>query len=157
MTFINIRQYFNRLQIAVLFLLIVPLLLFIGLYLYVSGMPPVRFSKYFIVFPAIAFADWVMMMVMFNKKIKALRLASGLGLKLEKYFWLTVTRFSMISSASLVLAVGFLFSRNDVFSWLFVAGLLLCVFFWPTTSRVSNDLALKGDEREMVYYKRDGL
>lgn len=57
----------------------------------------------------------------------------------------------------MILAVGFYLTRNDLFTVLYVAGLLFSVMVWPTGPRVSADLMLRGDEREMVYFKKDAL
>jgi hypothetical protein len=39
----------------------------------------------------------------------------------------------------------------------FLIQLILAGIVWPTSSKVSSDLKLRGDEREMVYYKKDVL
>ncbi len=81
----------------------------------------------------------------------------GLGLKLEKYFKLTIVRFSLISSGSLMMALGLYLTKSDVFTWVYMGGLVLCGILWPTAPKIVNDLRLKGDEREMVYFKKDRL
>jgi hypothetical protein len=156
MNFITISQFFNKLQSALLFILIVPLLVFIALYFHVSGiLSPAARTEYFIIFPALVFLDWFMAMIIFNKKIKSVRKEQGLGVKLEKYFQLTIVRFSILSSGSLILALGLYLTKNDVFIWIYIGGLVLSGVLWPTSSKTSNDLRLKGDEREMVYFKKD--
>ena len=155
MTFITIGQYFNKLQIVFLVLLMVPLLAFIALY-FVSGetTQDVR-MEYYVIIPSLFLLEWSLAMIMFNKKIKSVRKAQGLGPKLDKYFGLTIVRFSLLSSASLILAVGFYLSKSDVFTALFAAGLVFAGILWPTSGKVTNDLQLRGDEREMVYFKKD--
>jgi hypothetical protein len=61
----------------------------------------------------------------------------------------------MLSSASLILAVGLYLSNSNVFTALYLAGLVLSGILWPTDRKVSADLRLRGDEREMVYFKKD--
>jgi hypothetical protein len=155
MNFITITQYFNKLQIVLFALLIAPLLVFITLYFFAGAVTADHRREYFIIIPAVAALDWLMAMIIFNKKIKSLRKAQGLGPKLDKYFGLTIVRFSLISSASLILALGFYLSRSDVFSILYAAGLVFAGILWPTSGKVTDDLQLKGDEREMVYFKKD--
>lgn len=158
MNFITISQFFNKLQSALLLILIVPLLVFIALYFHVSGILPSESPKaYFIIFPALTFPDWFMAIIIFNKKIKSVRNEQGLGLKLEKYFGITVVRYTIFSSGSLILALGLYLTQHDIFTLIYIGGLILCGILWPTSRKISNDLRLKGDEREMVYFKKDSF
>ena len=157
MDFITISQYFNRMQSALFILLIVPLLVFATVYVLVSGMPPDPRMEYYVIISAAVSLDWIMATLIFNKKIKSVRNEQGLGVKLDKYFRLTIVRYTMLSSANLLLALGLYLSRMDVFTALYVAGLVLAGLLWPTSRRVSGDLKLRGDEREMVYFKKDTL
>ena len=134
-----------------------PLLVFIALYSHLSRMPPDPRMEYFNILPAIVLLDWLMAMIIFNKKIKSVRNEQGLGLKLEKYFRSTIVRYSLLSSGSLVMALGLYLTKSDVFTWMYIAGLVLSGILWPTGHKISNDLGLRGDEREMVYFKKDRL
>lgn len=155
MNFITISQYFNKLQILFFVLLMIPLLFFIVLYFFFSEYPTEHRTEYFIIILAAAFADWLLAVITFNKKIKSARNAQGLGAKLEKYFQITVVRFAFLSSAGLILAIGFLLTSSDLFTGVFLVSLVLSAFYWPTGPRVSKELMLRGDEREMVYFKKD--
>jgi len=156
MNFITIGQYFNKLHSAIFLLLIVPLLLFATLHLMVSGAPPDAGIANYIIMAA-ALLDWLMAVVIFNKKIKSVRHQQGLGAKLDRYFQLTIVRYSILTSASLLLAAGWYVSRDDVFTWMYLGGLVLSAILWPTAPRVAGDLKLRGDEREMVYFKKDNF
>lgn len=155
MNFLTIGQYFNKLQSVLLLILIVPLLIFTTLYFFTGGKPEDPQTEYYIIIAAAVLMDWAMALIIFNKKIKSARNQQGLGAKLDKYFKLTIVRYSILSSASLLLAVGLCLSGSDVFMVLYLVGLLLAGVFWPTSRKVSVDLKLRGDEREMVYYKKD--
>jgi hypothetical protein len=157
MNFISISQYFNKLQSAVLSLLIIPLLVFIALYFYKSELPSQLPQAFVFVLPALVAIDWVVIMIICNKKIRTLRGLQGLGVKLEKYFQMTILRYATISVGNLVLALGLYLTRNDLFTWLFLAGLVLSGITWPRGPKVSNDLQLKGDEKQMVYFVKDTL
>jgi hypothetical protein len=158
MSFISITQYFNKLQIVLLILLIVPLLVFIALYFFADGMARTSQTEYYyIILPTVVLLDCAISLAIFNKKIKSLRNQPGLGAKLEKYFDITVVRYCLLASASLVLAVGFYLTASDVFTALYVGALALSGFVWPTSRKVTEDLRLKGDEREMVYFKKDSF
>lgn len=155
MNFITIGQYFNKLQSVLFILLIVPILAFSLIYYFGSAVPAEPRTEFFIVIVSAVVMDWAMGMIIFAKKIKSVRNEQGLGVKLDKYFKITIVRFSILSSASLMLALGLYLTGSDVFTWLYIAGLLLSGFLWPTGRKVAEDLHLKGDEREMVYFKRD--
>src|SRR5688572_24390473 len=157
MNFITIHQYFNKLQILFFVLMIIPLLVFIALYFFANADPSDIQMAYTFVIPIVAIFDWLLAIIIFNKKIKSARNAQGLGAKLDKYFDITIVRYCFLMSASLILALGFYLSRNDLFGGLYVVGLILSAFLWPTGPRVARDLMLRGDEREMVYFKKDNF
>ena len=156
MNFISITQYFNKLHSALLGLLIVPLLVFIALYFFLNGSPPSPRNAYLIMIVSSAMLmDWWVAMLIFNKKIKSARNEQGLGRKLDKYFQITIVRYSLFSSGSLIMALGLYLSRNDIFAGLYLAGLVVAGILWPTGAKACSDLRLRGDEREMVYFKKD--
>lgn len=157
MNFLTISQYFNKLQSAVLIILILPLLLFIALYFHLGERLPDPRNEYFILLPGAFLLDWLIAFLFFSKKIKIIRKEQGLGLKLEKYFRLTIVFYSIISLSSMIMALGLYLTKNDVFTWLYIGGLILCGFLWPTASKTAKYLRLRGDEREMVYFKKDRL
>jgi hypothetical protein len=154
MNFITISQYFNKLHSVLFALLIVPLIVFIARYVF-GQLSADQDIKYFVIIPSFVLLDWLMATLIFNKKIKSARNAQGLGAKLDKYFHITIVRFCFLSLASLTMALGLHLTGSDVFMWLYLAGLIGSAFLWPSGRKVSADLRLKGDEREMVYYKKD--
>lgn len=157
MRFFTITQYFNKLQSTLFMLLMGPLLLFIALYFYLAGKPVDPRMEYF-VFISLAIAlDWLIAMILFNKKIELARKAQGLGAKLDKYFGLTIVRYGFLSSAHLLTALGFFLSGSDFFAAIYAGGLMLSALLWPTSRKVCRDLKLRGDEREMVYFKKDSF
>lgn len=157
MNFISISQYFNKLQSALFLLLLGPLFIFIILHLYVNETPLSPRIEYFIVICLAVALGWLTAIIRFNKKIKSVRNAQGLGAKLDKYFRITIVRFAFLSLASLLTALGFYLSGSDVFTGLYLVGLILSALVWPTSAKVSRDLRLRGDEREMVYFKKDNF
>ena len=155
MNFITISQYLNKLQILFFIFLMMPLLVFIAVYFFLPDNPADHRMEYFIIIPTAAFCDWLVGTIIFNKKIKSARKAQGLGAKLEKYFEITIVRYCFLSSVGMILAVGFFLSASDVFTALYLLNLLTSILYWPTGPKVSRDLMLKGDEHEMVYFKKD--
>lgn len=157
MRFFTITQYFNKLQSALFMLLMGPMLVFIGLYFYLAGKPADPRMEY-IVFISLAIAlDWLAAMILFNKKIQLTRKAQGLGAKLDKYFRLTIVRYGFLASSHLLAALGFYLSGSDLFAAIYAGGLTLSAFLWPSSRKVCSDLKLRGDEREMVYFKKDSF
>ena len=158
MRFISIHQYFNKLQIVFLGLMIVPLLAFMTGYM-IGGKSPLVPEQpgVCIAIPLLALLGWVFAIVTFNKKIKSARNGQGLGAKLDKYFTITIVRYCFVSLAGIILALGFLLTPADVFTALYLAHLAVSGLLWPTGPRVSRELMLRGDEREMVYFKKDSF
>ena len=156
MKFVTIEQYFYKLYNALLLIQLLPIFGFIFVYFQPSGASTIQQSLSMrLQFSVIIVIDWLIMFYLYNKKIKSIRHGQGLRIKLEKYFDLTIVRFMIIIFGSLILAVGFYCRRDDFITGLFALNLILAGILWPSPSKVCNDLKLKGDEREMVYYKKD--
>jgi hypothetical protein len=139
--------------------MLLPLMTFMGLY-FLPMKKPVDFHQQpdlFILCGSIVLALWLIMFIFFNKKIKTVRNDQGLRRKLEKYFRLTIVRYSLIVISAFVLAAGFYQTRNDLFTLIFVSDLIAAGMLWPRPAKVTSDLRLRGDEREMVYFRKDIL
>lgn len=98
---------------------------------------------------------WVASFILFFKKIKSIRNDQGLGVKLQKYFNLTIVRYAIALVISLALVILFFLTKDDRLTGLFAANMALSILLWPVSSKICRDLKLRGDEREMVYYKKD--
>jgi len=98
---------------------------------------------------------WIASYIFVNKKIKSARNGQGLRAKLEKYFSLTIVRYSIFGLCSIIFCFAYYFTTDQFFSLCFMLQLLLCGLHWPRSAKVAKDLKLRGDEREMVYYKKD--
>jgi hypothetical protein len=157
MKWITIGQYFYRLYIVVLLILMVPIFSFVSVYVFFSSMPiqPVAFFLTPLHLFLFMTAMLVIQFLIFNKKIKSIRKDQGLRLKLEKYSNLTIVRYSLIAAVCLVLACGFYLTKDDMITGMFAFTLILLGVLWPRSAKVCRDLKLRGDEREMVYYKKD--
>ena len=159
MDFFTIEQYFNKLFSALFVILLVPIGAFIGSYLRSVEViaSQINFSVDHHYLGAIVAADWLLIFILFNKRIKSIRNGQGLRIKLEEYFRLTIVRYIGGAAGCLVLAYGFYFSNDDLYTGAFVVSLLVLGLLWPTSPKVCRDLKLRGDEREMVYYKKDSF
>lgn len=156
MKFITLGQYFYTLYSVLLGVLLFPIFLFTLSYL-ISEKIPSQSSALLFACAGLVACDWLVSFILFNKKIKSIRNRQGLRLKLEKYFDITIVRYILNAAGCLLLAYGFYRSGADYFTVLFIINLLLLGLVWPTPAKVCRDLKLKGDEREMVYYKKDIL
>jgi hypothetical protein len=137
-------------------ILLIPIFAFILIYLVLSPQTSSQQSiQLLIISLAVVLCAWSIVFVFFFKKIKSIRNHQGLGLKLEEYFSLTIVRYILITFACLVLATGFYFTNDNLYTGIFVANLILAGVIWPTAPKICKDLKLRGDEREMVYYKKD--
>jgi hypothetical protein len=156
MNFITISQYFYKLYNTIFLVLLIPLACFIVLYAQPLGYTQPDDSS-FLFYLSIAFTafDWIIVIFLFDKKIKSIPNDQGLRVKLEKYFGLTIVRYSLIALDSIGLAVIFLLTRNDLLTGLFSLNLLGLAVLWPTSGKVCRNLRLRGDEYEMVFYKKD--
>lgn len=160
MKFSSLEEYFYKLQNILLMLLLIPLLAFI--YLIVGDVTPYSFQDdvQFIVTglcAVIATADWIIMTVVSKRLMNKISLLMGLSLKLERYYYATLVRYSVGVASCLVLAMGYYLTENSFFIGLFGVAIVLSFITWPTPAKVCKDLKLKGDEREMVLYKKHSL
>jgi hypothetical protein len=159
MEFTSINEYFYKFYSVVLFVLLLPILGFIALYVRTfTSLHDLELYSDQLMFTSISVITlWMLIFILFNKKLKSIRNAPGLRQKLEKYFRLTIVRYTVFLVCSFALLTIFFVSGNDLFTLIFVIQLLISGMVWPTPAKVSADLKLRGDEREMVYYKKDVL
>jgi hypothetical protein len=161
----SLREYFYKLHNLLYGIVLIPLLVFVVLYWQmqvgniVSALKADEYlNKVMLsVFAVVVLFDWSLSMYLFNRGIKATRTLDSLGKKLDRYYAFTIFRFVLIVSGSLGLAIGFYLTENQAFTLLFVVSFVLQILFWPTPSKVCDDLQLKGDERSLVQYKKDRL
>lgn len=165
MKYNSIREYFYKLHNLLYAIMLVPLLAFVTLYgLMEAGHIEGQLKQDKMlnqlllgVFSFVVITDWGLSFILFQRGIKAARTLGSLGEKLDRYFSFTMFRFVLVMSGSLGLAVGFFLTENQLFTVMVVASFSVLLLFWPTPSRVCNDLHLKGDEQTLVLYKKDRL
>lgn len=165
MHYSSLREYFYKLHNLVYGIVLIPLLAFVVLYWQmqmgnIEGI--LKEDEYLnqlllVVLTFLVLLDWGASILLFNKGIKATRTLDSLGKKLNRYYLFTLLRFALVVSGSIGLAIGFYLTENPLFTILFVSSFALLLLFWPTPSKVCDDLQLKGDERTLVLYKKDKL
>jgi len=165
MNFSSLREYFYKLHNLLYGIVLIPLLAFVALYWQmqtgnIHGV--LRLNEYLnqvllIALSIFVLIDWMISVIMFRRGLKATRTLDSLGQKLDRYFLFTLLRFGLVVSGSVGLAIGFYLTENQIFTILFSSSFALLLLFWPTPSKVCDDLQLKGDERTLVFYKKDKL
>lgn len=158
MQYTSVKEYFYKLYSRLFLLVLIPLTAFVLIYRGIQsdaiGSPlagdvkAVEMVRF--IFLGVAVLDWVMATFYFQKTLKPARTLVSLGERLDRYCVITLTRFVIIVSGLLVLAVGFYLLEDQVLTIAFMAGLALLGFIWPFPFRVSRHLKLKGDEKNWV-------
>ena len=165
MKYSSLREYFYKLHNLLYGIILFPFLVFVVLYWQMQrgGIEgPFRDNEIYTNFMLVVFgitlaADWILSAFLFSKGVRAARKLESLGAKLDRYFSFSIMRFALVISGSLVLAVGFYLTENQLFTIIFGVNALVLVLFWPTPAKTCNDLQLRGDEKTLVLYKKDRL
>lgn len=139
--------------------LLPPLLLFVFFYLEYQAELPVASEFSIGVVVVASLYLFILFYALYHARVRVLRLRSepSLRVMLERYAEILRLRFFSIAGASLLLLGGFIVMHDQLFVALFLVALIVFSVFWPTPSRVANDLKLKGDARQMVLTKKDDL
>lgn len=162
MKFNSIREYFYKVQARLYLYVLLPLILFVYLYMKMRDgnvTPPVESMGPVLVpiVSAITLFDWIVALVVFRRRIKPLPSKIMLSEKLEGYAAATYWRFAIIAAISAFLAVCYYAVGSSVFAALFGLDIMLMSVFWPLPTKVCRDLKLKGEERKMVLRRDDGM
>ncbi len=162
MKFISIKEYFYKMYNIGYATTLISLGVFIYFYLQsdeidhiVKNTDDVLMAQIIFSFVAAIFLTIVHWSV--KGKMKILIGELSLAKKMDRYYILAMKRVGAGLLASLWMALGFFLTGSEVFSFLFMAILLWLSVQWPSPRKMCSDLSLKGDEREMILYKRDNL
>jgi hypothetical protein len=165
MKYSSLREYFYKLHNLLYGIILLPFLVFVVLYWQLQQgnfEGPFRYMESYtnLMFGVCGFIlvmEWIMAGFLFSKGLKAARTLDSLGKKLDRYFSFSILRFALVISGSLALAIGFYLTENQFFTILLGINIAPLLLFWPSPSKVCNDLRLKGDEQTLVLYKKDRL
>ena len=162
MNFSSVKEYFYKLGSRCYLLILLPLGVFIYLFrqLMANQIEPMIKDEtlvYIIIAILCAFAlvnlttvHWVS-----KGRLKKYSAEVGLGRKLDRYHETVMFRIAACSASSLMMAAGLLLTGSELFGFLFLAILAWTLVQWPTARKACRDLQLKGDEYDMVFYKKD--
>ena len=164
MNFSSIREYFYKLNSRCYIFVLVPLAAFIFIYFYREerkALPPIQdawigqiilIGACLITLINLTTVHWLS-----RKRLRTYALLVGLGNKLDKYYEIILLRFNASCITALLMAVGALLTENENFGFCFIIILLWMALQWPTSRKACRELELKGDEYEMVFYKKESF
>jgi len=161
MNYQSLGQFFYKLYALVFVMMLLPLGVFIYLYQglrleYLKSIEweyTVGFTSFIVA--GIAGLNWLTAFVHFQYRIINIRKIPSLGERLSQYASLTLVRMGSFVVGMLFLAVGYYLTENNWLTILFIVSLLLPIIRWPNPKRVCKDLALRGDEYKIVFYRMD--
>jgi hypothetical protein len=162
MNFSSLKEYFYKLANRSYLLVLLPLAAFIYLFqqLMTKELEPLIQDEplariVIVTLGTFALVNLTSVHWIASRRLKKYSLEVGLGRKLDHYNEIVMFRIGASSASSLMMATGLLLTSNEIFGILFLAILLWTLVQWPTARRACRDLQLKGDEYEMVLYKKD--
>jgi hypothetical protein len=157
MRYQTISEYFYKLYSILFLIVLVPLGVFVFSYVATQLGKPVHplagsASSAFVAYGSVGVIvlDWIISVVFFNRSLRTVRTLAGLGERLDKYYSLTLVRFTLIVSGLLVLSIGFYLVGDQLLTGLFIVSLVALGFLWPFPSKVCSDLSLKESERRVI-------
>ncbi|HRK53168.1 MAG TPA: hypothetical protein PK185_04585 [Cyclobacteriaceae bacterium] len=164
MKFSSIKEYFYKLNNLCYVITLIPLGLFIFLYLKMQEgkiYAIIQEQQYLLITQIAVFVLCAVILTIVHlgvkKKMKTYSRELGLGNKMTKYFYLSLNRIALGAFTSVLVAAGLLITGSEIFSVYFLGILLWMAYQWPTPKKMCAELQLKGDEREMILYKRESL
>lgn len=164
MQFSSIKEYFYKLYNYCYALTLIPLCIFIYLYLemqvgknnsLIQAYDQVLIFQVLFFFLAVSILTIVHWQV--KKKLKTLTREYSLGTKMDKYFYLAITRIGIGNLVSCLAGLGLYLSGSEIFSLFLLFIFFWMAYHWPSPRKLCTELSLKGDEKEMVLYKRESF
>ncbi len=160
MIFFSIREFFYKLNTIGFILLLLPLIVFVYLYLHAIETDATIIqegdhSRLLVLFIFVLLIDLTIVHLLWILRIKKLKGLLELSKKMDGYFVLVLVRSVAYSLACLMMGLGFFLTESFYFTGLFILIILLLMIQWPTASRFSNQFDLRGSERDMVMNNRD--
>jgi hypothetical protein len=164
MIFSSLREFFYKLYNIFLISMLLPMLLFIGIYYvlltniitpYITDVDAVQILV--ITFPTLALLALTIVHWSASARLKALSREPSLGIKLEEYLSAASLRLKGCVFSSVLMAVGLFFTNHQYFGIYFGVIILWVIVIWPSPRRVCKDLRLRKDEAELVRSKGEAF
>ena len=157
MNFSSIKEYFYRLQSRCYALVLLPVMLLITIYamqrfanlIFTTEEADLAFVLK-IALPVVAILKLTSVHLVTYFKLKKMRKLKGMGERLDQYASLVTLKMIAGVFASFFMLVGLALTADQLFIAFFLLSLLYILVQRPTPSRLSRQLKLKGDERELI-------
>ena len=160
----TLKEYFYKLYNRGMMMLLLPIAEFLTIYyLIFSGiLPPIIDDELgveilVISIPIIVLTILTIVQLEARKRFEKIADEPSLGKKLDLYSPVAKRKIKSLVWCSLLLGIGFFLTSDQRFSIYFGAIIGWCAWQWPSPRKISRDLKLKGDEREMVMTKGDAF
>lgn len=157
----NLDEYFIKLNLVFHAILAAPLLLFIYIYLETENgtmQPPVSSAKSLgFLQLAITLVTAIFVFLAFSwyrTRINQVQLKERLTQKLGQYLKIGVVQYLLFGVASFAAVTGLYLTGKGWYTGLYVIVLMLMSINRPTLKKISDDLRLKGEERQIVLHKK---
>lgn len=156
------KDYLNRLSLIFHALVGVPLLAFVFIYLeldtgglsaLIKDPEIVKMLSY--ILPTISMVLAGIAFILFKKNLPQAVGENNLRTKLNSYFTVIVQKYTLFEASSLLAVAGLFLTGNIIYTIIYLAMLLLLSLHRPTVHRISRDLKLKDDERQVVIHKKE--
>ncbi len=164
MNFSSLKEYFYKLYNASILTMLLPMGLFLTIYYFsLSGLisPFVEDESMttiiLIVCPTVTLTILTIVHLVTRKRFKINAEVVGLGKKLDLFYLTYQLKMKTASWISTLLAICFFVTGHEWFSIYFSVIMLWFALQWPSPRKVSNQLKLKRDEREMVMTKGEAF
>ena len=160
MNFSSIKEYFYKSTSYCFLIVLLPVIFFALIYnrLIALDLGIINFNDSLllpVLFLGIELIALTIVQLCVVQRLKKIAKQPGLAMKLDAYFALTMIRIVVGALFCLVTVLGYLLTQNQLMDVLFFVTLAYTFFQFPTSRKTCIELKLRGDEREMVYYKKD--
>ena len=161
MAFRNLDEYYIRLNLVFHAILAAPLLLFIYIYLETRNgdmEPPISDAKNLgFLQLSITFITAIFVFLAFSwyrTRLSQVKPKDHLIKKLEYYRKIGLVQYILFGVASFTTVLGLYLTGKGWYTGLYVIVLMLMSINRPTLKKISDDMRLKGEERQIVLHKK---
>jgi hypothetical protein len=165
MKYNSIGEYFYRLSNRCLGLVLFPVTVVLAAYIidqyFFSGLPWLLAEEWLI--SLIYLTSTVMTFLFFfqywqvARAIRPMRLEPSLGKRISSYIRIVMIRFRTYSLMLLLIGTGVFLTGDLTFLYLLPVPILLILLYWPFLYRMSKDLKLRLEERDILKNKSLGV
>ena len=160
MKFLSIKEYFYKLNTIGFILLLLPLLVFIFLYYWLTFHSPrmANTQSKFMLVEIVLVASLLTLTsvhLAWYFKMKRTRKLLELARKMDGYYSFTFMKMIGYCGCSLIMSAGFYLTGDSWFTTVFMMIAFGIAFQWPSRRRFCRQFHLRGGERDMIMNNRD--